>query len=88
MAKAAVLSKALVQLLLTCCLLLIPLWESVIVNVLLYVILCPFLFCNHLDGEERADFFAKLVFLVSRDCCVALHRVAMGLSAVCNCSIS
>ena len=35
--------------------------------VLLDVTLCPFYYCNHLDGEERADCFAKFVFLVSRD---------------------
>ena len=57
-AKAAVRSKAVVLLLLTFCLLLLPLWESVIVLVLLYVTLCPFYYCNHLDGEERADCFA------------------------------
>ena len=28
------------------------------------------------------------VFLVSRDCCVALSRDAMGLSAVCGCGYS
>ena len=43
---------------------------------------------NHLDGEERASCFAWFVFLVSRDCCVALLRGAMGLSAVCDCGIS
>ena len=32
--------------------------------VLLYVTLCPFEHCNHLDGEERAGCF---VFLVSHD---------------------
>ena len=30
----------------------------------------------------------KYIFLVSRDCCVALPRGAMGLSAVCDCGIS
>ena len=40
--------------------------------VLLCVNLCPFLFCNYLDGEERAGCFALFVFLVSRDCYVAL----------------
>ena len=50
--------------------------------------LCPFLFCNHLDGEERACCFALFVFLVSRDCCVSLPRGAMGLSAVCDCGIT
>ena len=44
--------------------------------------------CNHLDGEDRAGCFAFFVFLVSRDCCVALPRGAMGLSAVCDCGIS
>ena len=35
-----------------------------------------------------ADFFTLFVFLVPRDCCVALPHDAMGLSAVCNCGIS
>ena len=55
---------------------------------LLCLNLCPFKFCNHLDGEERAGCFALFVFLVSRDCCVALPHDAMGLSAVCDCDIS
>ena len=29
--------------------------------------LCPFLYCNHLDGAERAGCFALFVLLVSRD---------------------
>ena len=33
------------------------------------------------------ELVAKFVFLVSRDCCVALPRGAMGLSAVCDCGI-
>ena len=41
-----------------------------------------------LDGEGRAGCFALFVFLVSRDCCVALTHDAMGLSAVCDCGIS
>ena len=56
--------------------------------VLLYVTLCPFKFCNHHDWEERDGCFAKIVFLMSRDGCVALPLGAMGLSAVCNCGIS
>ena len=40
--------------------------------------------CN---GEERVGCFALFVFLVSRDCCVALPHHAMGLSAVCDCGI-
>ena len=46
------------------------------------------LFCNHLDRVERAGCFAKFVFLVACDFCVALPRGAMGLSAVCDCGIS
>ena len=58
MAWAAVRSKAVVLLLLAFCLLLLPLWESVIVLCFVYVTLCPFKYCNHLGGEERADCFA------------------------------
>ena len=49
---------------------------------LLCVTLCQFWFCNHLDWEERVGCFAYFVFLVADDCCVALPRSAMGLSAV------
>ena len=55
---------------------------------LLCVTLCPFLFCNHLDREERAGCFALFVFLVSRDFCMALLHGAIGLSAACDCGIS
>ena len=34
--------------------------------------------------EDRAGWFALFVFLVSRDCCVALFHDATGLSAVCD----
>ena len=52
-------------------------------------VLCVrYLFCHHLDGEEKAGCLASFVFLVSRDCCVALPRGATGLSAVCDCCIS
>ena len=37
---------------------------------------------------KRAGCFAYFVVLVSRDCCVALPRGVMGLSAVCDCGIS
>ena len=60
---------------------LLPLQDSVIV--LYFVTLCPFLFCDHLDWEERE--LAALLNLVSRDCCVAIPLSAMGLSAVCDC---
>ena len=70
------------------CLLLLPLWESVIV-----LFCCTFLYVHSsfaiiLMGEERAGCFAYYVFLVPRDCCVALSGYAMGLSAVCDCGIS
>ena len=52
--------------LLTFCLLLLPLWESVIVLCLLYFVLCPFWCRGHLDGEG-AGCFAWFVFLVSRN---------------------
>ena len=38
--------------------------------------------------EERVGCFAKFVFQVSRDCCVAFPRGAMGMSAVWDCGIS
>ena len=40
------------------------------------------------DWEETAGCFALFVYLVSRDCCVALPHVAIGLSSVCDCGIS
>ena len=43
---------------------------------------------NHPDVEKRAGCFALPVFMVSRDCCVALPRGTTGLSAVCDCGIS
>ena len=55
---------------------------------------CCVLLCVHssfaiiLIGEVRAGCFAKFVFLVSRNCCVALPRGATGLSAVGDCGIS
>ena len=50
-------------------------------SVLVCVTMCPSSFCNHLDGEKRAGWFALFVFLVSHDCCVAHLHDAMGLSA-------
>ena len=85
MAKAIVRSKTV----LTCCLLLLPLWESVIVLCFFCTLLyARSSFAIYLEEEERAGCFAWFVLLVSRDCCVALPRCAMGLSAVCNCGIS
>ena len=39
------------------------------------------------SSSDGASCFAWFVFLVSRDCCVAFPRGAMGLSAVCDCGI-
>ena len=57
-ALANVRSKAVVLLLLTFCLLLLPLWESVIVLCFVVCYFMSILACNHLDGEERAGCFA------------------------------
>ena len=38
--------------------------------------------------RERAGCFVLFVFLVSRDCCVALPHDATGLSTVCDCGVS
>ena len=53
------------------------------VLIVVYIIWTKFKF-NHLDGEETACCFGWFVFLVSRDCRVALPRGAVGLSAVCD----
>ena len=41
-----------------------------------------------LMGKRELVALLSLVFLVSRNCCVALLRSVMGLSAVCDCGIS
>ena len=38
---------------------------------------CALLLCNHLDREERAGCFAKLVFPVSRHCCVVVPWICL-----------
>ena len=60
------------------------------VFVLVYINLCPFKFCNHLEEEERADCFAFIVLRMSCNCkcSVALTRGVVGWSAVCDCGIS
>ena len=45
------------------------------------------IFAIILMGKRELFFFAWFVFLVSRDCCVAISRGAMGLSSVCDCGI-
>ena len=54
---------------------------------MLCIALCPFQFCNHLDGEERAGYFTLFDFLVSCDCycSVALSHGALSWYAVCDC---
>ena len=56
---------------------LLPLWDYVIVYVF-----CALLYVHSsFGGEERAGCFANFVFQVPRNCCVALSRDAVGLSA-------
>ena len=43
------------------------------------ITLCPFLFCNHLDGEERADCFA----LLSSWCLVIVVLLFLAVPWVC-----
>ena len=57
-AYAAVHSKVVVLLLLIRCLLLLPLWNSVIVICFVVRYLMSILVFNHLDGEEKSCFFA------------------------------
>ena len=50
---------------------------------------CCALLCVHssfaiISMEEIADCFALFVFLVSRDCCVALPHATTDLSAICD----
>ena len=61
--------------------------------VLLCITLCPFKFCNHelvalLSLSSWCIMIVVLLFLVYYDCCVALPRGAIGLSAVYDCNIS
>ena len=83
-AQTAVRSNTVALLLLTFCLLLLPLWESVIG--LCFVVL--YLMSILASRWGRESWLLCLVFLVSRDGCVALLRGAMGLYAVCDCVIS
>ena len=59
--------------------------------VLIRIILCPFQFFNHLEEEEKADFFITIIVLQMYcyyKCFVALPHGAMGWSAVCDCGVS
>ena len=66
-AQTAVRSKAAALLLLIHCLLLFPLWESVIFQCLIVRNFMSILVCNHLDWEGRAGCFAWFGLLVPRD---------------------
>ena len=52
---------------------------------LLYVLVS---FAIILMGKRELVALLCLVFLVSRDCCLALPHDATGVSAVCDCGIS
>ena len=60
------------------------------VFVLSCIILCPFLFCNHLEEEEKVGCFAIIVLRMYcyYGCSVALPRGATGWTAVCGYGIS
>ena len=51
---------------------------------------CPFSFCNHLDGEEKAGCFTLIVLLMYCGCwcSVALPGGVVGWFVVCDCGIS
>ena len=62
-----------------------------LVLILLCSTLCPFYFCIHLDGEERAGYLTLIVFLKYFDCQCSVAFIphsAVGWSAVCNSGIS
>ena len=77
-----------VLLLLIFCLLLLPLWESVIVLCFVVRYFMSILVLQSSQWGRELVALLSLSFLVSRDGCVALPRGAMGLSAVCDCGIS
>ena len=58
---------------------------SLIVEVCNCSMFCCTLFYVH---SSFAGCFASFVFLNPRNCCVALPRGVMGLSAFCDCGIS
>ena len=87
-AWAAVRSKAVVLSLLTCCLLFLPLWESVIVLCFVVRYLMSILVLQSSGWGRESWLLCLFVFLVSRDGWAALPRDATGLSAVCDCGIS
>ena len=87
-AWAAVRSRAVVLLLLTFCLLLLPLWESVVVLCVVVRCFVSVLVLRSSWWGGGAGCFAWFVFLVSRGGWAALPCGAAGLSGVCDCGIS
>ena len=70
-----------------CLLLLLPLCVGILCWAFLcYGPWCPFLFCNHLVGEERAGYFVLAVLLMSCGCLrsLSLPRGSAGWSVVCE----
>ena len=55
---------------------------------LLHTALFLVLFCNHIDGQERAGCLSLFVFYMSCSCYVAHFHDAYGCSIVCECGIS
>ena len=87
-ALAAVCSKAVFLLLLIRCWLLPPLRDSILVPCFVVSYFVSILVLQSSWWGRESWLLAKFVFLVSRDCCVALPHDATGLSAVCKCGIS
>ena len=63
---------------------------NLFVFVLLCINLCPFLFCNHLEEEEKAVCFAIIVLQMFCYCksSVVLPHGIVGWSALCDFGIS
>ena len=59
------------------------------VFVLLCITLCPLSFCNHLEEEEKAGYFAIIVLQMYCycKCSVALPHGTVGWSARCGSSV-
>ena len=87
-AWAAVRSKAVVLLLLTFCLLLLPLWESVIVLCFVVRYFMSILVLQSSWWGRESGLLCLTCLLVSRGGWAASPRGATGLSAVCDCGIS
>ena len=66
-----------------------PLFVGVLCSYLfvICITLCPFLFCNHLEEDEKVGCFALQMYCYCK-CSVALPHSAVGWPAVCDCGIS